>query len=366
LSNFRLAYNNFGLDDAAVVTASSALGSFPASYAVDEYRSKKWKPSGSFRIDATNNKIYINDSTDKTVTLTNAIYATGTALASHIQTQLNASSTNWTCTYSTTTGIFTINRTSGTEVLKLTTTTNAAWDTLGYIGVVDQNAAAADVRRNHTSERLTIDLGVTRAVQFFAVYQSPDSQFSISDVAVCKIRANSIDDYDSAPLSVTVTATYEGIYNFWTTAQSYRYWYFDFIDRENTDGPESFSLKVWIGDYVSPASRNIANGFDISLVDPSIIRRSENGIKYYNRKTKYIRINSLSIEWVNEADRDLLREVFNYSGTTKSLFVAVDPDALVSNVNEFTRLVTFDEDPSMPHLRYNYYGFRFSFSEVIG
>lgn len=366
MSNFRIAYNNFGAASGVTVSASSELVSFPASNAFHQFRSKKWTPSGSFRITASNNKLYINDGSDKTITLTNAVYTTGTLLAAHIQTQLNASSTLWTCTYSTTTGIFTLGRT-GTKVLKLTTTTNAVWNTIGFLGVADQDASAGDIRRNHTSERLAVDLGVSREVQFFAAYQSPDSEFCLSDTAVCTLRANSVDDYDSAPYSVTVTVGTDGIYYFTDSEvdTEYRYWFFDFIDRENTDGPEGFSIKLWLGDYVSP-EKNFVNGFSARTIDPSIVRTSENGIKYANRKTKYTQISSLGIEWLVGADRIIMKDLFDYCGTTKPFFIIVDPTALISSENELTKLVTFDSDPDMNHIRYTYYSFNLSLSEVVG
>ena len=369
MSNFRVAYNNFGAATPAVYAASSALVSFPAANAFDIARSKKWKPSGSFRIDGTNNQLYINDGTDKTVTLTNAVYATGALLATHIQTQLNASSTNWTASYSSTTGIFTIARSSGTKILRLATTSAAVWDTIGFIGSLDQITSAADVRRNHTSERITFDFGVAREVTFFSVYESPDSEFCISTAATCTLKANNVDDISSAPYSQALTVSDDGIFQFIPeeTAESYRYWYFDFNDRENTDGPESFSLKVWIGDYVQPVSRNIVNGFSVVKVDPSTISISNNGVKYYNRKTKYKKISNVGIEWVSGADRVSLTDLYDYTGRTRPFFISIDPEIIISaNVQEFTKLVTFDDDPDMRQLLYNYYGFNFSFSEVVG
>jgi len=368
-TNFRMSYNNLAAADGVVLSASSALASFPASYAVDPFRSKKWKPKGSFRIDATNNKIYINDGTAQTATLTSAVYETGSDLATEIQTQLNAVSSSWTCTYSSTTGLFTIDRTAGTKTLVLTTTTTAAWDTLGYLGVADQDAAVADIRRNHTSERYAIDILLAQTVMFFAVYQSPDSQFCISDTATCYLKGSATNDYDTATYSVAVTPTASGIYYFPDSAvdTELRYWWFDFIDRENTDGPEGFSLKIWLGDYVSPAGMNLVSGFSARTIDPSLIRVSSNGVKYFNRKTKYLNISNLGIEWLSGADRVLMNDAYAYCGKTRPVFVSIDPTAIISSgIDEFTKLMYFDDDPDQNQLRYNMYAFKLSFTEVIG
>ncbi len=366
MTNFRLSYNNLAAAEGASLSAASNLDDFPASNAAHEYRSKRYKPKGAFRISSTNNKIYINDGSDKTVTLTSAVYAGGAALASHAQTQLNASSSNWTVTYSTSTGIFTFARSSGTKVLRLSVTTEAAWDTFGFTGTVNQDASAADVRRNHTSERLAVDLGSSREVSFLAVYGSPDTQFTIPDTAVCVLKASASNDYDTATTIVSPTPTASGIYSFFAAAD-YRYWWFDFIDRENPDGPESYSLKLWLGDYVSPVNRNIVNGFSIRHVDPSIIRRSANGVRYAYRRTKYWLFQNLAIAWISGSDREILRDAFSYCGTTRPLFVSIDPAAVISSgVEEFTKLMNFNEDFETEHQRFDQYGVAVSFSEVVG
>ena len=367
MANFRMSYSNYSAADGASVSASSELAAFPASYATDAYRSKKWMPSGSFRIDATNNKIYINTGSPLTATLTSAVYTTGALMAAQVQTQLNAVSTNWTCTYSTTTGLFTIGRSSGTKTLVLTTTTTAAWSTLGFTGVADQDASVADVRRNHTSERLAIDLGLAKEVMFFSVFQSPDSDFCISSTATCYLKGSATNDYDTASFSLALTPDSNGIFTFLSdTPQTYRYWWFDFIDKENTDGPESFALKIWIGDYVT-TSKNIVTGFKARTVDPSIVTRSSNGVRYFNRKTKYMQISSAEIQWMTEADRLIIVDAYAYCGTTKPLFVSLDPTALISeSVSEFTKMVYFDGDPDYGHQRFDMYGVSMSFSEVVG
>jgi len=370
MANFRMAYDNFAAASGASVSASSELAvAGTAAFAVDAYRSTRWAPTGSFRIDATNNKIYINDGAPFTATLASAVYTTGALMATQVATALNAVSSSWTCTYSTTTGLFTIGRSAGTKTLVLTTTTNAAWSTLGYTGVVDQNAGvAADVRRNHTSERFAIDLGLAKEVKFFAVYGLPDFEFSISATATCYLKGSATNDYATAAYSIALTPDSRGIYTFLAdTPQTYRYWWFDFIDKENTDGPASFSMNIWIGDYVTTTSRNLINGFRIRTIDPSTITRSVSGIRYFNRKSKYTSISDTGIEWMSAADRLIIVNAFAYTGLTRPLFVSIDPTALISSsVSELTKLVVFESEPEFTHQRYDLFAVALSFVEVVG
>src|SRR5690606_33367489 len=102
-----------------------------------------------------------------TVTLTEGSYTYAT-LATHIQTQLNAASSGWTVAYSTTTGKFTISR-SGSGTLRFSETTDAAWDTLGFLGAVDDASGpwVSDEQRNHTDEWVKVDLLSAREVDAF-------------------------------------------------------------------------------------------------------------------------------------------------------------------------------------------------------
>ena len=164
----------------ATVTKSGESVGFEFSSMWDGVRSRYWSPAGAFDIDATNNKLYINDGADKTITLTAGAYTYAT-LAAHIQTQLNASSSAWTATYSTTTLRFTLNRSSGTKTLRLSQTTAAVWDTIGYIGATDRTAGtAADEVRIHTSEWVKVDCGAPVAATGLAIFGPAGEPFCLT------------------------------------------------------------------------------------------------------------------------------------------------------------------------------------------
>jgi|694.fasta_scaffold28333_6 hypothetical protein len=360
-------YNNFGDADSTTRTYSSQLSAFSVSSAFDSYRFTGWRPSGAFEITDANNKLYINDGADKTATLANATYTTGTLLAAQIQTALNAVSSNWTCTYSTSTYKFTVDRSSGTKILRKSQTTSAIWDDIGYLGAVDAAATAADVVRIHTSEWIHFDLLNQYPLDAFIAIGSISTAFPIPETATVTIKANNIDDFSSPPFSETVTPTSEGIFKFFeATDTSYRYWKVEFEDRENPNGPSVFDIRViYLGDAVA-MERNIGNGFTASRVDRSNVSESEGGSLFFREKPKYWTI-SASIDWTKPADRKIISDLYDYVGNTRPFFVALDPDAAISDtVAEFTKYVTFDGNLEKSHLLYNYFSLPISFREVIG
>ncbi len=363
----RFLQNNMAAADGSTVTGSSFYLGFPVSNSVTEQRHARWIPAGSFRVVSTNKKIYISDGSNKTITLTEAIYATGTALATHIQTQLNASSSSWTCTYSLTTFKFTIGRASGTATIRLTQTTDAAWSMLGYLGAADtatSTGLAADAVRNHTSERWQVDLGVAKNVTAFAVIGQADTDFTIADSATCVLKHNSIDDYDTAT-AITLTPEATGIFEF--LDETKRYWWFDFIDLDNPAGPTSFELKIYLGDYIAPITRNMNLGFNRSLIDPSIVQESDSGVQYARRRSKYWFLSSNVIEWLADSERTELERCITEMGQTTPFFVSIDPGAEISaSVGELTKYVTFSGPPSVTQLRHKYYSINLQMREVVG
>lgn len=367
----RLLYNNHAAGDGVTATASGAVVGYPASNAFDPALAKTWLDPGTFVIDATNDKLYVNDGGDKTATLTHGTYAGGSALASHVTTQLNAVSSSWTCSYGSYT--FTIGRAGGgTKILRLSQTTAAAWDTLGFVGSVDTAAGTgldADEPRNHTSVTMHWDLGVAREVRAFIAIAAAGMDFPISSSATVTLKANSVDDFSAPPLSVTLAATARGIHKFLDDIEdtTYRYWKWEFRDRLNTNGPTSFAISyVYLGDYHQLVSSNVDNGFRRTLVDPSVKTRSQGGTVHARRKTKYWRYESMVVDFLSRDEREDLEAVLLHLGQTESFFLALDPTAEISDsVGEFTKFMQLSEDSELEHVLYDMFRIRLACDEVI-
>lgn len=366
----RFANNNFNTSD-AVRTYSSQKSGFPISNTTTSNRAEYGKFAGNFTITSSNNKLYINDGSDKTITLTSASYTYST-LASHIQTQLNASSSNWTCTYdfAGSTFKFTINRSSGTKVLRLSQTANACWDTLGFLGVVDDSTGPfiADAQRNHTEEWILIDLGMAHEVGFAAILGEIDSPLGISSAATIKIQGNNVNLWTAPPIDQTLERSDVLACTFLdnNASMSYRYWRLLIRDRENPLGPEGLKVSnYWLSDCLTLTTSSIANGFSRGSVDESSVIVSESGAKYFNTRPKYFTLSGEISATVGDERRDL-EQFFFTNSVTDPFYISIDPTLSVfAEQQEVTRFVYFDDMPSMTHIIRDYFSIGLSVSEVI-
>lgn len=356
--------------DAANITASSALSSFPFSHTQSDARFRAWKPAGNFTMTATNNLIYFTDSGDKTATITAGDY-TYTTLAVEIAAQLDATGddTDWVCTYSLTTRKFTISN-SNNHSLRFSETTNAAWDTLGYTGTGDigQVTHLAEESRNHTHESVIYDLGSPKAVDFFALIGFVGENLTISDQATITLKGNSTPVFTSPPISKTPTHTENGLFYYEDTDDmTYRYWEFKFADRLNTVGPEGFNIcHLYLGDYDTMTNTNIAQGFQESLIDPTVVKKSDAGSKFFRLKSKYASLKGLQINNLSQAERVILKTFFQDKGISEPFYVSIDPtQAASATIDELTKFVHFEGNPSINHVFLNTYSISFALSEVI-
>lgn len=361
----RFAYNSrIKTLESSSITSMDEVVLFEKENAVTDIRTKPWKPKGNFEVTAANNKIYINDGSDKTVTLDVGEYTYST-LAAHIETKLNASSSLWTCDYDFDNGtfLFTIAHT-GSATLRFSQTSNAAWEMLGYVVSIDDTGTnwPADEQRNHTGEWIEFDLGTSLECSFFAAISDANDYFPISDQATIKLMADDIPNNWSAPaLDLTLEITDTGIFRFFEDQPDieFRYWRFYFEDKTNPVGPEGFPLKVWLSDYETFENANVNQGFQKAIVDPSESSQSTNGQKYFTRYTKYKTFTSAVIAYLSSADRSVLEQLFFNVGITTPWFIAFDPLSGVSIADDdLTCYVRFTRDLQMEHV----FGPRFSVS----
>lgn len=375
--NYRIRFmdNNLAELTTNSITFSSALSAFPGSNATNnKFRSKVWAPSGFFDITATNNLLYINDGSDKTaiITVSSSAYTTPELLAIEIETQLNTVSTGWTCDYdrSGETYRFRIAHAS-THTLKFSSTTNSIWDTIGFVTASDEVISTerfADEQRNHSSERVTFDLGYNHDVTFFSVISTLDQLFPLSSTATLNLHANNLDQWDSPPLSVSLTRSDGGLFKFMDDITTgYRFWRFEYIDKYNPLGPDGIQIGyIYLGDYTTLTNRNISNKFIKSFVDPSIIQTSESGALYFDQKTKYAKFDSLSIEYLDRDQRDSLEQLFYNFGKTTPFFVSLDPTLCISNeLYDMTKYVVFNSEPQWRHVVRDLFTMSLSFREVL-
>lgn len=363
----QLRFADANLIPDATLTATSAQSAFPVANVYEVHRSVVWSPNGNFTIDSTNRELYINDGTDKTVSVTTGNYNGPAALATQIQTDLNAASSNWTVSYSTTTRLFTIAN-SGSVTLRQTQTSNAIWDTLGYATGADDTGTSfvADTTRNHTHEALVIDLGASVEIDFFSVIGPLTEVFAGSSSATIKLQANSANSWASPPLDVTLTWTNVGIMEFLDSnaSRTYRYWRFYFEDKTNTVGPTGFNFgHMYLGSYKT-VSTTLAQGFTKGTVDPSTEFISDNGARWYSTKPKYQTFTGCNVVATSHADHLTLLQIVRDNGRHTPFYLSLDPQIVAStNASDLTKYGYFETDPSFNNLILDRYGMTFDFRE---
>lgn len=369
--NVRFCQNNYAASTAATVTATSEVSGFEVDNMLDTYRYTKLLFQGAFIVSSSNKKIYINDGSDKTVTLTEATYASGTLMAAHIQTQLNASSTNWTCTYSNTTYKFTIGRSSGTRSLRFTQTTDAAWSMLGYSQVADTDSGTGLTASNvriHTSEKLTIDMGVAVPVAACFIIWAADTDAHLSSLATVTLKGNNTNSFTSPAVSKTLTVENTGIFQFLDDLNdyTYRYWQIEIEDKTNPDGPQIAIHQLYMGDYVTTTSRNVNNGFQKRLIDPSEVSYSEGGTPYFRRYKRYYEFSNINYNYIEDTERADIEELFSVLGKTTPFFVSLDPlVGISSSLGELTKYVFIDDGGQTDHQLFNKYGINIKLREMV-
>jgi len=353
-------------------TWSSQATGFEATNALNSFRSSTWKTTGHFEITSTNNLLYINDGSNKTATVAAADYTTPTALATAIQTALNAVSSNWTCTYDIALGSYTFTiSNSGSVTLRLTQTTNSIWDTIGYVTGTDRTNTSfpADQQRNHTNEFLQFDFGWITPITFVALISDVATSFPLSSNATVTLQGNNIADFTTPAFSTTLSITDQGIFQFNINDPevSHRFWRLNIIDKFNAIlGPFLEFGNIYMGDFQTLEMRNISAGFDEVLVDPSIRSESEGGVLFFDKRTKYNRLSSIPVQFLLNDDKQTIKDVFRTVGVAEPFYVSLDPELLInSDITEYTKFVLFDSEPVFNAQGSCYFSTILNFREVV-
>lgn len=364
-NRIRFMDNNFA-SLARLTDYGSAKSGYPVANIFDVNRSKKWVSDHCFVIDSTNNKIYINDGSDKIVTLTSGKYS-GTSLAVHIATQLNAASSSWSVAYSLTTYIFTISR-GASATLRLSQTTSSTWNTLGYLLITDQVGTSfpAQAPRIHSEEYFIFDMGFARPIDFVALISPIDGEFGISTGATITVQGSNLNNFITPAITFTVPVYETGAFKFIDDQFStYRYWKVKIYDPGNTTGEISFS-HIYLGDYETITQSNVAVGFEMVENDLTVASSAESGKLYFDEGIKYTGFNTLGLGGINLADKDKLIKMWQKLGRSTPLYVSLDPTVAVSTqLKDLTKFVYFNDQPIFTQVINNVWSMAFAVREVI-
>jgi hypothetical protein len=372
--NHRIRFMNSNYAELTSLTKiiSSELSGYPFTNCLADTRTKYWRPSGCFTIDSTNNLIYINDGSNKTITLTAGIYATPALFATHIQTKLNAASSNWIVTYITTNNLYKFRiQHTGSAILRFSQTTSSTWNILGFTLLSDTTGTDwyAQEQRNHIEEYAIFDFGFRTQVGFVALIADCGTPFTVSRNATVTIYGSNINQFSTPAYTQVLTVTEKGIFGFLDNIDpmGYRYYKVSIIDKYNYLGPEGLLIgNLFLGPYTTISNRNVANGIQIQLVDPSEITRSESGVLYSDIKIKYFKCDNMSIGLLDRTDKDTLMSLWENLGKTKPFYISLDPTlAITDNLYDLTKYVVFQDTPTFTHVIRDIFSMSLSVMEVI-
>lgn len=359
-----LALNNFSF--------SSQVVGFEAENALDNFRSSTWKMAGYFEIVAgTNDKIYINDGSNKTITLSSGGYTTASQLATHIQTQLNLSSSAWTVSYETVLGTYKFTLThSGSATLRLSVSAQSTWDTLGFTSSTDMTGTTfeANEQRNHSFEFMNFDFGWQTPITFTGMVGDIASSFGLSSSALVTLEGNNIDVFTSPPFTKTLTITDKGIFTFniTDTDAAYRFWRLRIQDKYNPVGPGIEIGNIYLGDFQTLTGRNFTSGFEDKLIDPSTSSQSEAGVIFFDKRTKYTTLSGVALKFLELEDQVIIKDLFKSVGLTEPFYVSLDPlGTLTDDITDYTKFVVFTQEPNFVNVGAARFHATLNFRELV-
>jgi hypothetical protein len=357
MSTARFLENNFLTQTSLTINKSSEDLANTFSKCLTDIRSEYWFTTGNFTI-PSGAEIFINDGSNKTITLTAGNY-TGATLASHVQTRLNASSSNWTCGYSNL--IFTIAR-SSSATLRLSET-SSVWEILGYFGTTDRVGTSfqADQTRIHTSEYLDIDFKAIRRITAACLFGEVNELLTMGTNAVVRVMGDNLNNFTTPAFTSVLTVATDGALSFFD--ESYRYWRVEIVDPSAT-AHQKISY-VYLGDHYAFQRTNVAKGFGKGFSDNTRVSRSINGTPYFDEG--FITSSfSLSVNLLDKTEREQIERIYFRNKLTKAFILSIDPDTDISySKDDWTKLVRFSGAPDETHTYCQYMSMKFSVEEVI-
>jgi hypothetical protein len=351
---------NLVTEDATDITASSSNTNFPASNLTNPLRSKRWRSSGTFIVDSTNNKIDFKESgggAQLHATITSGTY-TPTTLAAEIKTQLQtAGAQTYTVTFSTSTGLWTISSAGSYLSFLNSTGTNTAtailklslgFSTSDLTGSLTYTGSTVAI---HTKESIIFDFQTSQDIDSVILLWPKEDGIKLSSGAVVKIQANATNVWTapSVDQTLTIDEAYLVASHFFTSVQSYRYWRVTIVDVQNPYLFVELGM-IWIGESVDFDEPE--NGFKFSIEDTSSVSRTEFGHEYID---EYPLIASVSFNYnvVTYATMQTLENTFRENGSKYPVIVCLDDAGTVFDKDHYLLYGKMGKSFQSDHISYN-------------
>lgn len=358
-------------------TYSSQNTDYPFTNALNlEKRRKTWRTKGYWKVVSGENTIVFQETiaTDLTATITAGEYTTDASFLSAIKTALDAAgASTYTVTRDTTSNKIKITSdgSGGGGVFRLQWTSATDFgDLIGFDTSANDTGAltyTADLLKIHSSEWARFDFGFPFNPTMFAAVVDRNSNLTISGNATIKIQASATDAWDTPAEEFTIThrdnilvyADAEGI-----ATQGYRYWRFEIIDADNSNGYLEFGA-IFCGDHITLSRGCPAFPLQSRFIDQSVVEYSESGQTLVAKKPK-TQIHVLNWEKLTKGDLESLENHWNVKGQHTSFFICMDPDSAFSTDGlMWVRLVKFQQEPTAQLVSPNNWSFNWQLREEL-
>jgi len=371
MSEFRILDTNLLWDTAYTLTTSSANTEFPATNLQHHFRTRPWRSSGNFVIDATNNKLDFDEGGGElTATISSDTY-TPAEIATEIKTQLDsAGGDTYTVSYASGTGKFTI-ATDGDPLSLLwdsgTNTLVSVGASIGFSLAADDTSAltyTSDTVALHTEEWVKYDFGATTDFDSVAyLFDAVDGK-TLSGSAVVKFQAHASDAWSSPTVDETLSfdSTY-GLYtHFFASTQQYRWVRFQIVDRAN---PNLYvEAPVLIVSNATQLTQVPERGFTNTVIDNSKTTITPYGHSYGDTYPKQ-RLLSFLYAALPKADAETLYTIYNTLGRTTPFAVALDATASLFDKDRFFLYGYFAKELVLTHSFGQYFDTGFDVVEAF-
>ena len=367
----KLITTNFASEAVTNITASSSNPNFPVSNLKHEFRSKVWRSTGTFVVDATNNKINFKESSmgsELTATIASGIYTVAT-LKTEIKTKMEAVSIDsFTVGFSEITGkwsitssgsYFTIYNDTGADASASLLKNSLGFPNSDISGSLTYTGSSIAI---HTKERLIFDLGSTEDITSVVLLWPKMDGIKLSNTAVLKIEANATNSWTSPAVSQTLTIDNDYVIasHYFGTNQSYRYWSVTIVD------PANPYLYVELGVVILGKEDMVQDpeiGFNFVVQDNSREQATQYGHRYVD---EYPTLTALEFEYkyMDYDDVRLIENAYRINGVRKPVFVTLDANEAVFDKDHFAIYGKFSNKFSLDHIRYDLFETSLSIEEI--
>ncbi len=329
----RIIFQSFTGLSGSILSASSEDPAFPVRRLRDASPSALWRSKLGWNITASfNDRLDFTEGTTGAAVALIAVgnYATGTLMAAQIQTAINAAKTDntYTCTFNTTTGIFTIARDVGTDTIDLDFATgpNIARSVhldLGYAST-DFTGATSYVAANaawHSREwvKVQTQTAVNGTVALAANH-------NLAAAGTVTVQGNATDTWGSPTtdeeLNVSTTEPMPLDFKF-ITEQTLVYWRLVFADVANQEGFTECGV-FHISNYIEP-------GYDFAIKwkegreELSDVEFADQGASYVNEKPTR-KVWPLTWPALTPSEKQQFDVWMDFVKLGRPFFFAFDPD----------------------------------------